>query len=76
MTNIAATLVQPTDACPTCWRVWLAGPRNTVGYCWHGSVAWRIRPGGEFITKSGVDRVKHLAIVRALQKREPHSFTA
>jgi hypothetical protein len=30
----------------------------------------------EFITASGVDRAKHLAIVRALQKREPQGFTA
>jgi len=63
-------------ACPNCWRVWLTGPQSSVGYCWHGRVAWRVRPSGEFITAPGVDKNKHLAIVRALQKRELQGFTA
>jgi hypothetical protein len=46
-----------------------------MGYCWHGSTAWRVRPSGEFITASGVDRGKHLAMVRELQKREPSGFS-
>ncbi len=74
--NPGMALIQPETACPNCWHVWLARPRNAVGYCWHGRVAWRVRPGGEFITADGVDRVKHMAFVRALQKREPQGFAA
>jgi hypothetical protein len=61
--------VQPQAACPNCRRAWIAGPPSAVGYCWHGQIAWRIRVNGEFITAAGVDRVKHLAIVRALRKK-------
>jgi hypothetical protein len=56
-------------ATDNCWRVWLTRPRNALGYCWHGKVAWRTRPSGEFITASEVDRAKHLAMVRALDRR-------
>lgn len=69
--------IQPQDACSTCWRVWLnSRPRNTHGYCWHGCVAWRVRPSGELVTLACVDRETHLGIVRALQKREPQGFSA
>jgi hypothetical protein len=56
--------------------VWInSRPRKTMGYCWHGSVAWRVRPSGEFITASGVDRDKHLAMVRALHRGNPRPET-
>jgi hypothetical protein len=74
--GLSASIVAPAGACPNCWRVWLAGPRNTLGYCWHGRVAWRVRPSGEFIAAPGTDKTKHLAMVRALQKREPPGFAA
>jgi hypothetical protein len=65
------SLIQPETACSTCWRAWLnSRPRKSLGYCWHGKVAWRVRPSGEFITAADVDRAKHLGMVRALQKRE------
>ena len=70
-------ITQPLPACETCWRVWLnSRPRESLGYCWHGRVAWRVRPNGEFITTAGVDRIKHRAIVRALQRREHQAFNA
>jgi hypothetical protein len=69
--------VQPKSACETCWRAWFnSRPRKALGYCWHGGVAWRVRPNGEFITATGVDRAKHLAMVRALHKREPQGFVS
>jgi hypothetical protein len=75
--GIISPLVQPEFAWPTCWRAWLnSRPRKALGYCWHGSIAWRVRPNGEFIAAAGVDRVKHLTIVRELEKREPQGFNA
>ena len=68
--------IKPTEVCLTCWRVWLASPRNALGYCWHGKIAWRVRPSGEFITAQDVDRSKHLAMIRALQKVAPQGFNA
>lgn len=68
---------QPNGACDTCWRVWLnARPRQSLGYCWHGYIAWRVRPSGEFITAPGTDRNKHLAMVRVFAKREPQGLYA
>jgi len=73
--KLVAILAQPERACATCWRAWLnTRLRASLGYCWHGYIAWRVRPSGEFITAEGVDRAKHLAMVRALQKREPQGL--
>lgn len=70
-------LTQPKSACETCWRAWLnTRPRAMLGYCWHGYVAWRVRANGEFITAPGIDRDGHLAMVRALQKREPQGLNS
>jgi hypothetical protein len=67
--------VQPESACPTCWRTWLnSRPRKSLGYCWHGAIAWRVRPSGEFITAPNTDKDRHLAMIRALDKREPQGF--
>lgn len=65
---------RPNGACINCWRVWLTRPRNVLGYCWHGKVAWRIRPSGEFITASGINRDRHRAFVRALNAKQPTGF--
>lgn len=69
--------IRPTGACDTCWRAWLHGrPRKALGYCWHGYIAWRVRPTGGLVTVSGVDRDEHLAMIQALRAREPQGFFA
>jgi hypothetical protein len=65
-------ITQPECACDTCWRSWLnSRPRPDIGYCWHGQIAWRIRPSGEFIAAAGVTREKHRALVRELHRSDP-----
>jgi hypothetical protein len=48
-----AALSAPADACPNCWRAWLAGARNSIGYCWHGKIAWRVKSGALSIVPGG-----------------------
>jgi hypothetical protein len=68
-------ITQPDRSCDTCWRSWLnSRPRPDIGYCWHGRVAWRIRPSGEFLAVDGITREKHLAMVREWRKRKPEVF--
>jgi len=69
-------LTQPEDACRLRWNVWRAAPRSAIGYRWHAQIDWRVRASGEFVTVSGVDRAKHLAMVRELRKMEPQGLSA
>lgn len=70
-------IVQPERACQTCWRVWLhSRPRSSFGYCWHGSVAWQARPGGEFLSANNIDREEYRVIARTLGRQETRSLDA
>jgi hypothetical protein len=39
------TFVKPVAICLNCWRAWLVGSRDSIGYCWHGKIAWRVKSG-------------------------------
>jgi hypothetical protein len=54
--------VQPTSACPNCWRAWLAGSRTAIGYCWHQQTAWRLKSGALSVVP-GVTREEYRAMV-------------
>jgi hypothetical protein len=43
--GLSASIGAPAGACPNCWRAWLVRPRDAIGYCWHGKVAWRVKSG-------------------------------
>jgi hypothetical protein len=62
-------LVMPTGACPNCWRAWLAGSRNSIGLCWHGKVAWRVKSGALSVVP-GVTREEHRAMIQYVNEME------
>jgi hypothetical protein len=62
-------LIKPTDACPNCWRAWFTGPRNAIGYCWHGKVAWGVK-SGPLAVVPGVTREEHRAMLEYLNEME------
>ena len=64
------SITQPEGACPNCWRVWLAGPRSAIGYCWHGRVAWRVKIGAELAVAAGVTREEHRAMLEYMNEIE------
>lgn len=70
MTAAIRSLERPEPACLDCWRVWLVtAARDSIGYCRHHEIAWRVRPGGELVTAPGTNRKRHLAMVKALEQR-------
>ena len=72
MTEAARSLAsaKPELACPDCWRVWLVTQaRDSIGYCRHGEVARWVRPNGVLVIAPGTHRKRHLAMVRALDRR-------
>ena len=62
-------LIKPTEACPNCWCVWLVGPRDSIGYCWHGKVAWRPKQSGLVVTAE-VTREEHRAMLEYVREME------
>jgi hypothetical protein len=54
--------VQPTPACPNCWRAWLTGARDSIGYCWHGKIVWRVKSDA-LVVLPGVTREEHRAML-------------
>ena len=61
--------VAPAGACPNCWRAWLAGTRSSIGYCWHGKVAWRVKSGALTVVP-GVTREEHRAMLEYVDEME------
>jgi hypothetical protein len=59
----------PAGTCPNCWRAWLAGPRDSIGYCWHGKVAWRVKSGA-LVVLPGVTREEHRAMLEYIDEME------
>src|SRR5450759_5456865 len=59
------------SACRTCWRAWLnARPRTTLGYCWHGKIAWRVKSDAELTVAAGVTRQEHRAMLEYVNEME------
>jgi hypothetical protein len=56
-------LSAPAGVCPNCWRVWLAGSKSSIGYCWHGKIAWRSKSGALAVAP-GVTRDEHRAMLK------------
>ena len=61
--------MKPEAACPNCWRAWLVGPRESIGYCWHGKVAWRVKSGALSVVP-GVMREEHRAMMEYVDEME------
>jgi hypothetical protein len=61
---------KPAAACQNCWRAWLTGPRNSIGYCWHRKIAWRAKSGAEFAVVVGVTREEHRAMLEYVNEME------
>jgi hypothetical protein len=58
-------------ACPNCWRAWLyARPRTELGYCWHGKIAWRLKPDAELAVVAGVTRDEHRTMLEYVNEME------
>ena len=67
--GLSASNGAPVGACPNCWRAWLVGSRNSIGYCWHGKVAWRVKSGALSVVP-GVTREEHRAMVEYMSEME------
>jgi hypothetical protein len=61
--GLSTSIGAPAGACSNCWRAWLVGPRDAIGYCWHGKVAWRVKSGGELAVAADVTRDQRRAML-------------
>ena len=67
--GLSASIGAPAGACPNCWRVWLVGPRSSIGYCWHRQTAWRVKSGALSVL-AGVTREEHRAMMEYVDEME------